>query len=229
MSGSQWQPLVSSEAVTARYQYQHQTRSNQDFHLSGVIGGCRDNTNTRAHHGYPIIGGTLAPVVMMILIQYTQSTVLNALPVCPRFKVRSRFLAKYFVSANRRAGLIAWSPNNWSHLFSIVTICRTLSWKRSFYGKHVSEEVRITITIVIFCYVWIKDGMHAEYVMHSEYSVYTFSEMFLFKCGVKHLTQASHFSNSSLHFKSPYFHSSSFCMFIAQSISGRPVPQPPDH
>lgn len=162
---------------------------------------------------------------MMILIQYTQSTVLNALPVCPWFKVRSRFLAKYFVSANRRAGLIAWSPNNWSHLFSIVTICRTLSWKRSFYGKHVSEEVRITITIVIFCYVWIKDGMHAEYVMHSEYSVYTFSEMFLFKCGVKHLTQASHFTNSSLHFKSPYSHSSSFCMFIAQSISGRAGPQ----
>lgn len=83
--------------------------------------------------------------------------------------------------------------------------------------------MRITITIVIFCYVWIKDGMHAEYLMHSEYSVYMFSEMFLFKCGAKHLTQASHFINS-LHFKSPPPHSSSFCMFIAQSILGRAGP-----
>ena len=88
-------------------------------------------------------------------------------------------------------------------------------------GNMFLQEVRITITIVIFSYVWIKDGMHAEYVMHSEYSVYTFSEMFLFKCGSKHLTQASHFTNS-LHFKSPHSYSSSFCMFIAQSISGGP-------
>ena len=48
--------------------------------------------------------------------------------------------------------------------------------------------------------------------------------MFLFKCGAKHLTQASHFINS-LHFKSPPPHSSSFCMFIAQSILGRPWPR----
>ena len=70
--------------------------------------------------------------------------------------------------------------------------------------------------------------MHAEYLMHSEYSVYMFSEMFLFKCGAKHLTQASHFINS-LHFKSPSPHSSSFCMFIAQSILGRADPLTTNH
>ena len=140
------------------------------------------------------------------------------------------FLEKYFVSTNRRVWLreTLRSPNNWSHLFSIVTICRSLSWRvlllKSMFRR---EEVRSIITIVIFCQVWIKDEMHAEYVMHSEYSVYMFSEMFLFKCGAKHLTQASHFTNS-LHFKSPPTHSSSFCVFIAQSIlAGQPFDHRP--
>ena len=112
-------------------------RCDQNFHLSRGYWGC-DNMSTRVHHGNPIIAATVASWKRLWWYWYTIITGLNYTqkPVWPRpFKVRN-LLEKYSVSTNCRAWLreTLRSSNNRSHLFSIVTICRTLSWK-TFFGK----------------------------------------------------------------------------------------------